>query len=140
VSENHLIQRAEPFMPRLFRINGGQEMNIEILHREQQQQPLEGAASEAVLAVKVDCLKALLYALLAEVKELEQTLSVNPQGILNLREEVRRYEINLISSALRQSGGNQKVAARLLNTKTTTLNSKVKSYGIPLEGSFGFKR
>lgn len=49
---------------------------------------------------------------------------------INLYEELREYEINLIRWALRQSGGKQKIAARLLGIKPTTLNNKIKHYNI----------
>src|SRR6266511_2150267 len=43
-------------------------------------------------------------------------------------EEVRRFEMRLISRALALTGGNQARAARLLGLGTTTLNYKIKSY------------
>lgn len=44
--------------------------------------------------------------------------------------EVERFEIELISSSLDQSEGNQTHAARLLHLKPTTLNAKMKHYGL----------
>jgi DNA-binding NtrC family response regulator len=44
--------------------------------------------------------------------------------------EVQRFETGLIRLALDQTGGHQARAARLLNIKPTTLNSKIKLYGI----------
>jgi DNA-binding NtrC family response regulator len=44
--------------------------------------------------------------------------------------EVERYEIELILSALTQCGGNQTHAAELLRMKSTTLNAKMKHYGL----------
>jgi len=44
--------------------------------------------------------------------------------------EVERFESGLIRLALDQTGGHQARAARLLHIKPTTLNSKIKSYGI----------
>ena len=43
-------------------------------------------------------------------------------------EEVRRFEIRLISRALELTGGNQARAARMLGLGTTTLNYKIKAY------------
>ena len=48
-------------------------------------------------------------------------------------DEVRRFEIILIERALLHSGGSQVRAASLLGLKTTTLNSKIKSYNINLK-------
>ena len=44
--------------------------------------------------------------------------------------EVQRFETGLIRLALDQTGGHQARAARLLNIRPTTLNSKIKLYGI----------
>jgi len=52
---------------------------------------------------------------------------------VNFYEEVKRFEIDLILRALEQTGGHQSRAARLLGLNATTLNSKIKSYGIRLK-------
>ncbi len=44
--------------------------------------------------------------------------------------EVERFETGLIRLALDQTGGHQARAAKLLRIKPTTLNSKIKLYGI----------
>jgi len=44
--------------------------------------------------------------------------------------EVERFETGLIRLALDQTGGHQARAAKLLRIKPTTLNSKIKFYGI----------
>jgi DNA-binding NtrC family response regulator len=49
---------------------------------------------------------------------------------IDLFNEVKRFEINLIKLALTQTHGHQARAARLLNINPTTLNSKIKMYGI----------
>src|SRR5687767_11118272 len=49
---------------------------------------------------------------------------------IDLFQEVKRFEINLIKLALTQTRGHQARAARLLNINPTTLNSKIKAYGI----------
>ena len=45
-------------------------------------------------------------------------------------QEVTEFEIELIRQALVCTKGNQRAAARLLGLKTTTLNSKVKTYNL----------
>ena len=59
-------------------------------------------------------------------------------GDLPLREIVRRstthVERRAIAGALRRSGGNKAKAARLLQVDYKTLHSKVKEYGIGIEG------
>ena len=47
---------------------------------------------------------------------------------ISFYEEVRRFEIGLITRALRRAQGNQRAAARLLGLKATTLNEKMKQY------------
>lgn len=49
---------------------------------------------------------------------------------IDLFQEVRQFEINLITLALNETRGHQARAARLLNINPTTLNSKIKLYGI----------
>jgi DNA-binding NtrC family response regulator len=50
----------------------------------------------------------------------------------NFYDEVRRFETDLIRRALDQTGGHQSRAARLLGLNSTTLNSKIKTYNIPV--------
>ena len=47
---------------------------------------------------------------------------------MSFYEEVRRFEIGLITRALRRAHGKQIAAARLLGLKATTLNAKMKQY------------
>jgi DNA-binding NtrC family response regulator len=63
---------------------------------------------------------------LAEVSGTLQTLDIK-SGI-DFFKEVRRFETQLITLALKHSGGNQARAARLLGLGTTTLNYKIKAY------------
>jgi len=49
---------------------------------------------------------------------------------VRLHDEVRRFEIDLIRSALSRTAGNQTRAAQLLGVKITTLNTKIKRYKI----------
>jgi len=51
---------------------------------------------------------------------------------LKISDEVRRFETELIRTALERTGGNQARAARLLGVKHTTLNAKIKRYRIKL--------
>jgi len=49
---------------------------------------------------------------------------------IDFYDEVQRFETGLIRLALDQTGGHQARAAHLLGIKPTTLNSKIKLYGI----------
>ena len=65
---------------------------------------------------------------LAEASVTIATLGTNTA--IDFFEEVRRFEVRLIKRALELAGGNQAKAAQLLGLGTTTLNYKVKSYGL----------
>ena len=66
--------------------------------------------------------------LLNAVDCLKQTTTSNSNHNLNLDDEVRKFEADLIRAALVRTGGNQARAARLLGVKHTTLNAKIKRY------------
>ena len=68
--------------------------------------------------------------LLREVESLRKTHHLASDGSRGLHEEVQRYEIELIKQALHRTRGNQRRAARLLGVKVTTLNCKIKRFGI----------
>ena len=70
--------------------------------------------------------------LLREVDALRKTNQAMSNGKLGLHEEVQRYEIELIRQALHRTRGNQRRAAKLLGVKVTTLNCKIKRFGISL--------
>ena len=59
----------------------------------------------------------------------DKPIDINDEGI-DFYHEIERYEIELIKSALAHCSGNQTQAARLLQMKSTTLNAKMKHYGI----------
>jgi len=56
--------------------------------------------------------------------------SVLEDSGLSFYEEVERFEVLLISSALKKTAGSQIKAARLLRMKNTTLNAKMKRLGL----------
>lgn len=94
--------------------------------------PPEGSRAHAHSPVKLDALKELVQTLLKEVEALEDArpARVESDGRISLAAEVRRFESDLIRWALVRTGGHQRRAARLLNLKVTTLNAKIKRYGI----------
>jgi DNA-binding NtrC family response regulator len=80
-------------------------------------------------------LNNLREAALTVLKEVD-TLTSNqpePERNLGLQEQVQRYEIELIRNALLRTRGNQRRAAKLLGVKVTTLNCKIKRYGISID-------
>jgi len=56
--------------------------------------------------------------------------SLNPSSRVDFFKEVKSFEMRLIQRALELTGGNQARAARILGLGTTTLNYKIKIYGI----------
>lgn len=98
---------------------------------------------EAASKSKTKQLKNLALSLLMEVQSLSEVPTLDIQKGIDFYEEVSRFEIDLIQRALTHTGGNQVRAARLLNMKVTTLNSKIKHYNISvgvLAGSYSFQQ
>ena len=95
--------------------------------------PRKAAATE-----RLEKIKEMAAALLNEAESLnhenalaetsENINSLTQQTAVDFFDEVRRFEMRLISRALELTGGNQARAARLLGLGTTTLNYKIKSY------------
>jgi transcriptional regulator with GAF, ATPase, and Fis domain len=79
-------------------------------------------------------LKELTMTLLREVHSITEVHQLSFDHGLDFYDEVSRFEIDLIKRALFQTGGHQGRAAKLLNLKVTTLNSKIKHYNISLAG------
>lgn len=78
-------------------------------------------------------LKELTARLLREVQCISEVRPVSFENGLDFYDEVSRFEIDLIKRALLLTAGHQARAARLLNLRATTLNSKIKHYGINLD-------
>jgi len=82
------------------------------------------------LGLKINVLRELTNALLEQVQSLNAPHQLKISNGINLHEEVRRFEIEMIESALFYTGGHQRAAAQLLGLKPTTLNAKIKLYKI----------
>lgn len=79
-------------------------------------------------------LKELTLRLLREVHSISEVHQYSFDRGLDFYDEVSRFEVDLIKRALLQTAGHQGRAAKLLNLKVTTLNSKIKHYNISLTG------
>ena len=90
----------------------------------------DDGAREQASSVKLRTLRELTLALLQEVESLKGDEGFDARAGVNFDDEVRRFETDLIRWALIHTGGHQRRAARLLDMKTTTLNAKIKRYGI----------
>ena len=87
-----------------------------------------------VTTSSISNLKVLALSLLREIASAENMAEGQGNDTIDLQAEVRRFETELIRSALIQTGGRQRQAARLLGTKVTTLNTKIKRYKIEITG------
>ena len=81
---------------------------------------------------RLSSLRDVAMELLNVVDGLKNTTPENGNHKVRLYDEVRKFEADLIRAALVRTGGNQSRAARLLGVKHTTLNAKIKRYGISL--------
>jgi transcriptional regulator with GAF, ATPase, and Fis domain len=87
---------------------------------------------EASLDNRIETLREIALTLLEKLESLQSARPGRGEGSVKLSNEVQRFEIDLIRSALDRAGGNQARAARLLDIKPTTLNAKLKRYKISL--------
>ena len=93
---------------------------------------------KAATTERLERIKEMASALLDEAESLDHEnglaetsaaiSSLNQKSAVDFFEEVRRFEMRLISRALELTGGNQARAARMLGLGTTTLNYKIKAY------------
>ncbi len=105
--------------------------------------PLQLRVARRAERNRLESLLDLAHALLREADALARDKQFTDQSrrlqALNISEgidfygELERFEIGLIKLALDQTGGNQARAAKLLHIKATTLNSKIKLYGIKID-------
>lgn len=87
------------------------------------------ARSEVAMDNRLNTLREVALTLLREVESFRVSQPATKRSV-RLHEEVRRFEIDLIRSALSRTAGNQTRAAQLLGVKITTLNTKIKRYKI----------
>ena len=89
-----------------------------------------GIRSEVAMDNRLNTLREVALTLLREVESFRVSQSDNVKRRVKLHDEVQRFEVDLIRSALGRTGGNQTRAAQLLGVKITTLNTKIKRYKI----------
>jgi DNA-binding NtrC family response regulator len=78
-------------------------------------------------------LRRQVSAFLDELSAPDELRSFDLDHGINLKDEVRRFEINLIQLALKKSGGSQLKAARMLNLRPSTFWAKLKALGLSTE-------
>ena len=87
--------------------------------------PSEGPS---VLVAQISAVKVLAATLVKYVESLEEKIERNERCYLNLHDELRYFEVEMIRNALKKTGGRKRRAARLLGMKATTLFTKIKRY------------
>ena len=85
---------------------------------------------EVAMDNRLNTLREVALTLLREVDSLRVSQPSNSPRSVRLYDEVQRFEVDLIRSALTRTAGNQTRAAHLLGVKLTTLNTKIKRYKI----------
>ena len=88
---------------------------------------------ETIIDNRINALREVALTLLDAVDSLRSAQPSRDHS-LRLQDEVRRFETDVIRTALEKTGGNQARAARLLGIKHTTLNAKIKRYRISQRG------
>jgi len=107
-----------------------EELESAVSHEENSEENNETPTSRN----SITNLRELVLRLLCEVQCINEVNALTIENGFDFYEEVSRFEIDLIKRALLQTGGHQVHAAKLLNLKVTTLNSKIKHYNISLSG------
>lgn len=86
---------------------------------------------------RLEILRKLAKSIALEINEIvgeSSNTAVSENEIeIDLDEQVRSFEIDLIRFALFKSSGKQNCAAKMLKIKPTTLNERIKRYGITLD-------
>jgi transcriptional regulator with PAS, ATPase and Fis domain len=85
------------------------------------------SADGRMLYRKIAHLSNIIASLNAAVEDLESSEVPQIDDEFDFYQEVERFEVSLIRSALRMSGGSQVKAAKLLKLNATTLNAKMKT-------------
>ena len=88
--------------------------------------------NDASVDVRLNTLRETVLQLLEEVESLAISKPIDVKNGARFSDEVRQFEVSLIRTALGRTSGSQTRAAKLLGLKPTTLNAKIKRYGISI--------
>lgn len=100
------------------------------LETNNENQRVEQTPSQPNVDARLNTLRETVLQLLDEVESLAISRPVDIKRGARFSDEVRQFEVSLIRTALGRTSGSQTRAARLLGLKPTTLNAKIKRYGI----------
>src|SRR6185369_11445215 len=97
----------------------------------------ETTSSKTSVDARLNTLRETVLQLLEEVESLAISKPVDIKNGARFSDEVKQFEVSLIRTALGRTSGSQTRAAKLLGLKPTTLNAKIKRYGITAEVTSG---
>lgn len=100
----------------------------DIQHEKKSEQT--GITDETVWIEEQKQLKKLSRLVFYDIQRLESIFCLEVYNSINFFAEVRKFEVNLIETALLWAGGNQRRSAKLLGISSANLNNKIKSFGI----------
>ncbi len=79
---------------------------------------------------RIGIVKQLLNKLLNELEDVNENERVRLGEDFNLFEQLKNFETDIIRQALYLTNNNQRAAAQMLGINYTTLNAKMKRFGI----------
>lgn len=83
---------------------------------------------------RIGIVKQLLNKLLNELETVNENERVKLDDNFNLYEQMKNFEMDIIRQALFLTDNNQRLAAQMLGINYTTLNAKMKRFGIGMKG------
>src|SRR3954466_12467385 len=89
--------------------------------------------SEETLKRRLDLMREIVGMLADEIDALGFVRSINIRQGIDMHDEMRRFEVHLVQSALERTGGHLTNAAKLLGINLTTLHNKIKRLNISVD-------
>ena len=105
-------------------------LGLELNRSDSTEQAPQTRSESNTVDVRLNTLRETVLQLLDEVESLAISRPVDIKRGARFSDEVRQFEVSLIRTALGRTSGSQTRAAKLLGLKPTTLNAKIKRYGI----------
>ncbi|HEV8427439.1 MAG TPA: helix-turn-helix domain-containing protein [Pyrinomonadaceae bacterium] len=105
-------------------------LGLELNKSESNEEAPQSPPSDSNVDVRLNTLRETVLQLLDEVESLAISRPVDIKRGAHFSDEVKQFEVSLIRTALGRTSGSQTRAAKLLGLKPTTLNAKIKRYGI----------
>ena len=89
--------------------------------------------SETALRRRLELMREIVVMLADEIDALGFVRSINIRQGIDMHDEMRRFEVHLVQSALERTGGHLTNAAKLLGINLTTLHNKIKRLNITVD-------